>query len=432
MTLAVAVVLVAGCSAHTRAAKVPRPLVSTPPLSVARFLPNNDRLISATRVNLDGSATPQVAVTAVATTLRAGHVPSTVLLLTWNSATHRWIVVFDASKQPSFALQTSERRTPRDQPAQVPTVALVQDQANGGADLVYWLSSPHGNASRFLVGVVHYANSRAAVAFSFNIDEVDSSLTRDAGVVVDGTAPFQQIQVTLPWNTQTDPLRTPVRTYRFVVAPASNSAVDAYHVVSDDRPLVGVGVVAVAHSTHGRVTYVAAGSAAGGSLQLGDVIDGIHGLAPPSGAGWVPAVIDEVARHRPGDEVALDIVRQGRPAVVTVKLGQWDFMLGQSGYGGVASNALGVYLQVLQTSVVVNATVPGGPADTAGIVGGQTLTSVNGIPIHTIADVQAALRGLSAGDTATIGYLTPQGSPATTRVGLGPSSGAIPPTIYTL
>jgi len=433
LTLSVAVMLVAGCSAHSRDAEVPHPLVSTPPPSVTRFLPNNYRLTSETRVNLDGSTTPQVAVTAVATTLSAGHVPSTVLLLTWNSATHRWNVVFDASKQPSFALQTDELKSVRmDHQAQAASVAVVHDQPNGGADLVYWLNLAHGHASHFLLGVVHYAHNRADVAFSFNTDEVDASPTRSPGVVIDGTAPSQQIQVTLPWNTQTDPIGTAVRTYSFVVAPVSKSAVDAYRVISDDRPLVGVGIVAVAHTTQGRVAYVAAGTAADGSLQLGDVIDGVDGSAPPNRPDFVPAVIDEVAVHHPGDKVAFDVVRQGKPGVVTITLGQWDFMLGQSGYGGVPSNALGVYLQVLQASVVVNATVPGGPADTAGILGGATLTSVNGIPIHTIADVQAALRGLSAGDTATIDYLTSQGTPASTRVGLGPSSGTIPPTIYTL
>jgi len=433
MALSVAVMLVAGCGTHTRAANVPRPIVSTPPLSVARFLPNNYLMTGATRVDLDGSAIPQMAVTAIATPSNAGHVPSTVLLLTWNSTTHRWNVVFDASKQPFFPVQVSAGRSvPRDHPVPAPMVALVHDQANGGADLVYWLNSPHGNTSHFLVGVVHYAHGRADVAFSFATDEVDASLTRDTSVVVLGTAPFQQIQVTLPWNTQTDPIGTAVRSYRFVVAPDSNSAVDAYHVISDDRPLVGVGIVAVAHTTKGRVTYVAAGTAGDGLLHLGDVIDGVDGVAPPSRPGFGPAVIDEVAAHHPGDKVTLDIMRQGQPASVAINLGQWNFGLGQSGYGGVASNALGVYLQVLQTSVVVNATVPGGPADTAGIVNDVTLTSVNGIPIHTIADVQAALRGLSAGDTATIGYLTPQGTPATTRVGLGPASRTIPPTMYTL
>jgi S1-C subfamily serine protease len=430
MVMSVAVPLVAGCSTHTHAAKVPAPIVTTPPLSVAPFLPDNYRMTSATPVDLDGSTTPQVAVSAVATGSNVGHAPSTVLLLTWSSTTHRWNVVFDASKQPSFAAQTSPGSS--DQPAPAPTVAVVRDQPNGGADLVYWLNSPHGNVRHLLVEVVHYAHGRADIAFGFNTDEAGASLTRNTSVVVAGTAPFQQIQVTVPWNTQTDPIATAVRTYRFVVAPASNSAVDAYRVVSDDRPLAGVGIVAVAHSTQGRVTYVAAGTAAGGLLQLGDVIDGIDGIAAPSHPGFVPAVVDEVAVHHPGDKVTFDIVRQGRPAAVAVTLGQWNFMLGQTGYGGVASNALGAYVQVLQTSVVVNATVPGGPADTAGMLSGETLTSVNGIPIHTIADIQAALRGLSAGDTATIGYLTPQGTPATTRVALGPSSGTIPPTIYTL
>ncbi|MGO9874528.1 MAG: PDZ domain-containing protein [Acidimicrobiia bacterium] len=402
-------------------------------MNVASFLPNNDHLTSARRVNLDGTDTPQVAVTALATTPTTRHVSSTVLLLVWNSTANRWTVVFDASKQPSFALQTDEAGAARtDRAVPTPNVAVVHDQANGGADLVYWLNSRRGNSSSFLVGVVHYANNSANLVWSFDTDDIDTSLAQDNGVVVDGTAPSQQIQITLPWNTQTDPANTAVRTYSFVVAPASNNTLDEYRILSDTRPLVGVGIVAVAGSTQGRVAYLPAGSPASGSLQLGDLIDGVDGISPPSRSRLVPAVIDEVAVHDPGDKVALDIERHGQPAVVTIQLGQWNFLLGQSGYSGVVSGTLGVYLQVLQTSVVVNATVPGGPADTAGIGGGSTLTSVNGIPIHTIANVQAALRGASAGDTATVGYVTPQGTPTTTRVDLGTPSGTIPSMLYTL
>ena len=423
---------VAGCSARPHSTATPPPSVPAPSSNVASFLPSNDHLTTATRVDLDGSDTPQVAVTALATSTTR-HVSSTVLLLVWNSTAKRWTVVFDASKQPSFAVQTDEAVAARtDRAAVTANVAVVHDQPNGGADLVYWLNSRRGNSSSFLVGVVHYANNSANLVWSFDTDDIDTSSAQDTGVVVDGTAPSQQIQVTLPWNTQTDPANTAVRPYSFVVAPASNNTLDEYRILSDNRPLVGVGIVAVAGSTQGRVAYVPGGSPASGSLQLGDVIDGIDGISPPSRSRLVPAIIDEVAVHHPGDKVALDIERNGQRAVVTIQLGQWNFLLGQSGYSGVVSATLGVYLQVLQTSVVVNATIPGGPADTAGIVGGSTLTSVNGVPIHTIADVQAALRGASTGDTATIGYVTSQGTPTTTRVDLGTPSGTIPSTLYTL
>jgi len=426
-------VTIAGCSsggAHTSGTTYPHGSAPTP--SVAQFLPKNDKLISAKPVNLDGSNTPQLAVTATATSTAPRATASTVLLLKWDSTGKRWMVVFDASQQPLFALPPLEAKAGRlDLVAHTPHFAVVHDQTDGSADLVYWLNSPNRSVSVFRVGVIHETGHGADLVWTLDADGTDTAVSNESGVAVEGVAPSQRMRITLPWVTQTDPSNIAVRPYSFVVAPTSTSASDRYSVISDDRPLVGVGIVAVPHSTKARVSYLPAGSPASGLLQLGDVIDGIDGIRPSNPHHLVPAVVDEVARHYPGDTVALGIERLGHRSVVKVKLGQWDFQPGQTGYRGASSATLGVYLQLLGTSVEVNAVVPGGPADTAGVPGGSVLTSVNGLPIRAIADVQAALVGTTAGDTATIGYVTADGAPATTSVGLGPPTGT-PPALFTL
>jgi hypothetical protein len=388
-----------------------------------------------TQVNLDGSATPQVEVTAVGTPLTTGFARSTVLLLAWDSIAQRWSAVFDAAKQVSYRVTLRHDGSGPgllDRSENGPRVTLVHDQPNRGADLVYWLNSVQGDSSVLIVGVVHYENKVANLVWSFRAAEDGGPLTRTAGVAITGRANQQQIMVTVPWHTQADRGRTAVRSYSFVIAPAPQNAFDSYTVVSDDRPLVGVGLTAVPRSTQGKVAYLPAGSQAQGALQIGDLIDGIDHVSPTTHSHLGPAVIDEVALHHPGDTIALDIERRGQRRVVAVRIGQWNFPLRRTGYRGVASGALGVYLQEQGTSVVVNATVPGGAADTAGIVGDSTLTTIGGIPVHKIADVLSALPHVVPGETATVGYDTPSGTPTTTRVIFGASSATTPPPLFTM
>jgi len=286
-------------------------------------------------------------------------------------------------------------------------------------------------SSVLLVGILHYANDRANLVWTFTTDEARDRLNANAEVNVDGSAPFQQIAVMLPLTSQSDRSKA-IRAYRIVLARVQQSSGDAYNVLSEDRPFVGVGLLAIANSARGKVRYVPAASPTGGPLRLGDIIDGIDGISPTHRMQGVPAVIDEVARRHPGDMVALDVERAGQPIRLTFKLNQWNFPLWQSGYGGVASGVIGGYLELRGTSVVVNSTVPGGPADTAGIGAGSTLTAVNGMPIHKIVNVADVFSDVAAGDTATISYTTPNGLPVTTSVGLGPPSETSLPTLFTL
>jgi S1-C subfamily serine protease len=88
---------------------------------------------------------------------------------------------------------------------------------------------------------------------------------------------------------------------------------------------------------------------------------------------------------------------------------------------------LGVELATgVANGAVVASVKPGGPAARAGIVPGEVITSINGQPVTSPADIAAALATLRPGQTVTVRILKPDGSTATVKVTLGqyPGTGA--------
>jgi hypothetical protein len=403
---------------------------------VANFLPANFRVTNTMQVNLDNSATPQLAVTAVGTPAAdsngAGFVPSTVLLLAWDPIAKRWTSVFDASKQQSWQstphagaagpglLQLNE---------QGPAMAVIHDQSGGKSDLVYWLNSIEGNGGVLLIGVVHYADQIANVTYNFSGDEGDGKLSSAGLVKAIGVAPRQQIQVTAPWQTAADDRMTYARLFHFVVAPTLNDGTETFSVVSDDRPLVGIGLLSVEGTSQGEVAYVAGGSPAVGVLQVGDIIDGIDGQPATATSSIGPAVIDQVAQHHPGDSIALDIERSGQRRVVNLKLAMWNLPTGQTDYTNLSSGSLGLELNINGTSVVATQVVSGGPADTAGIPAGSTITVIGGLQVHSLNDCFAAAIGTSPGQSVQVNYVGPDGVAQAVSVQMGSPSSDTPTSL---
>jgi hypothetical protein len=340
----VAALAATSCTTPHRRSAAPRPQTNAPPPTIAEFLPADYRVVKTMSADLDRAAEPEVVVTAVGSA-DASLAPSTVLVLAWDAIARRWTAVFDASKQPTYS---SELMTGEAGPGLVPQsgnppqVAVVHDQANNTNDLLYWLQAAAGNGIELKIGMVHFTNQIASLAWSFNNDEAHTPLSGQATVVVIGKAPNEQVKVTLPWITQVDSRSDAARLYSFVVAPDPTECCDQYRVVSDDRPLVGVGLVTGPNGTQGQVAYIAPHSAAASILREGDVIDGIHGMPPPADAVGLtgPIVIEEIAQHHPGDEVTLDIERDGERRAVTLKLGQWNLPIGQSSYSTTTSEDL--------------------------------------------------------------------------------------------
>jgi hypothetical protein len=329
-SLTTLVVVLSGCGSSQSIA--PSPARSTPAPNIASFLPSDFRVTATKRVDLDGSATPQVAVTAVGTVQQStGFAPSTVILLAWDPIAKRWTAVFDASRQPSFqtSTQTGSGTGLVNLTNVGPQVSVIKDQPDGRADLLYWLDSIAGNGGSLLVGIVHYSHQIATLSYNYSGDEghvidFDVPSQTPSGASVMGLAPHQQVKVTLPWLTPDDSRSQAARMFSFVIG-ASTPSYAGYQIVSDDQPYVGVGLSSGSESTDGVVESVDPDSPAAGQLQIGDVITGIAGSALTSVAAQDlngPVVIEQVALLHPGNSVTLNVIRNGTPLTITIVLAQ--------------------------------------------------------------------------------------------------------------
>src|SRR6185437_6517336 len=192
-----------------------------------------------------------------------------------------------------------------------------------------WVDSVGGNSGRLIVGIVHFASGVATLVYSEDGDEghvgsFDVPTGSPPTVSVAGTGPNQTVQITLPWITAADSRSQAARMYTRTLAP---NWTGYYQVVEDDRPYVGVAIAALPGGTQARVESVDPTSPANGELQVGDILTGVAGTALGSNITSTligPPVIDEVAILRPGATVRLQIVRNGQPSSVTLRLARWS------------------------------------------------------------------------------------------------------------
>lgn len=303
--------------------------------TIGKFLPPRCRATMVRQVDLDGSAVPQVVVTAVGPLAKAAHGfpsfhTSTVMLLVWDPGAKRWAEAFDAARQPSY--QASGMAGPVG-PGLVelggtgPAVAVMHDQLGDKADLVYWDMSIGGNSGRLLMGIVHLQRQTAHLVWDYGQDLAHTQLATPNPRVI-GESPHQELEVSAPWETSTDNRSYAVRLFSYVVALTSLRAggLPGYRVVSDDQPWVGVGLQVTSWGSPAVVRYVFPRSPANGALRKGDTIEGVRGAPPARFAKALAApVVDQVALFRPGDTITFDIKRAGRPMVVAVTLGEWPF-----------------------------------------------------------------------------------------------------------
>ncbi|MFD4911504.1 PDZ domain-containing protein [Kitasatospora purpeofusca] len=98
---------------------------------------------------------------------------------------------------------------------------------------------------------------------------------------------------------------------------------------------------------------------------------------------------------------------ESRPLTVVITAGR------QGGLGLTSTDA------PAGSGALVATTVPGGPADTAGIRVGDTITSLNNTPVTNAAELRDARLGkLRAGATVPVTYRQPGGTTRTTQVTL--------------
>ena len=135
-----------------------------------------------------------------------------------------------------------------------------------------------------------------------------------------------------------------------------------------------------------------------------------------------PAVIDEIAKSLPGTVIPLVILRNGAQQVVNVKLTSTAVpaysttVTPNPGYLGVqlsdspvAGAPAGAYIEQVESS---------SPAASAGLTGGDVITSIGSSPISTTASLQAAMGSLASGATVNVGYVDTAGNAQTVSITL--------------
>ena len=169
-----------------------------------------------------------------------------------------------------------------------------------------------------------------------------------------------------------------------------------------------------------KVTQVQDGMAAAkAGVKLGDVIVSVNGEKIQDGGSLTELLAQ---KYEPGQKVALDIIRYGKPVKVDVVLGAFEPAVkandvaaepherGVSRLGFRASELSPQIAQQLgfeaSSGVVVTDVDPAGSA--RGILGqGLVIQEINGKPIKSLADLQKAADGVKPGDVVSMIVLTP-------------------------
>jgi hypothetical protein len=308
-----------------------------PAPEIGAFLPADYRVTSVVKMDLDGASAYQEAVTAVGTTGALGYVPTTVVLIAWDSFADRWESVFNAASQESYQTQTM---TGQKGPGLIctcgtgPVAAVMHDLPGHMASLVYWVPAVAGNTTVWLIGVVNFRDQLADLVWSdqLNVAHIESYGVKPpnpyASPAVVGRSPHQELLVTAPWETADDDQSYAVRQYSFTVKAEERGPGEwDYEAVNDTRSLVGVEVSTSATlSGAAKVAYVYPGSPAQGRLRVGDLIEAVAGAkAPPEARALGGAeVIDQVALFYPDQTIRLVVDRAGQFLNIPITLGRWS------------------------------------------------------------------------------------------------------------
>ena len=152
------------------------------------------------------------------------------------------------------------------------------------------------------------------------------------------------------------------------------------------------------------ITDVQPGSAAASAgLKSGDIIQSINGIKISSSAEFS----ERIARQRPGDKLKLGYLRDKKPATVTVTLkGESEADKKREMLAGIHAKLGAKFAPIpdeikqqfrLKAGLIITKVEDGGFCDLAGIPEGTVITSVNGRPISTIAQLDAALSASRSG-----------------------------------
>ena len=155
-----------------------------------------------------------------------------------------------------------------------------------------------------------------------------------------------------------------------------------------------------------RLTDVSPDSPAStAGLQPGDVILSVEGYVPPSVNELMNFAAKLVGTKKPGDKIALKIVRNEReqPLILTIAEAS-------SAGGGLAAKVaelsqtavLGIAVKERDKYVVVTQVIPNEPAHKAGIRPGDAILAVGGQPITSYATLVGAIKKYLPGDNVPV------------------------------
>jgi len=148
-----------------------------------------------------------------------------------------------------------------------------------------------------------------------------------------------------------------------------------------------------------------------GGLKTGDVVTELDGK-PVTSAGQLQVAVGE---KRPGDTIKLQVIRDGKPATVSVTL---EAMKGSNDIETAGTERKGrwglgladltpdvrseLQLQNSTQGAVVQQVQPGSPADNAGLQRGDVITEVNRQPVKSASDAAQALSKVPQGQDALV------------------------------
>lgn len=114
---------------------------------------------------------------------------------------------------------------------------------------------------------------------------------------------------------------------------------------------------------------------------------------------------------------ASSTVTIGYPAFLGVEVASSDSTASGSGYGDGSFGSSGTATGS-GAGATLSGVVSGGPAESAGLAAGDTITAVNGTTIDSAQALTGALAALHPGDSATIAWTDASGSPHTAQATL--------------
>ncbi|MGV3642184.1 MAG: trypsin-like peptidase domain-containing protein [Adhaeribacter sp.] len=157
--------------------------------------------------------------------------------------------------------------------------------------------------------------------------------------------------------------------------------------------------------------------AAKAGLKAGDIIQRMDGVPLSSAAEFS----ERIARHRPGDQVDLAYLRNGKEAKTSVTLmGEESLREGLAGksLSGLEAKLGATFAPLpdaikqrygLRSGLVISQIQRGGFFGAAGVPAGTIITAVNGRQVNTLADLNAAM-GASSTGMVRIDGITPDGT----------------------